>query len=83
MKALISPNENNRIAQVEAQDFPVAEPLFWLDCPDTITTEWTYVDGTFVEPVIPELVVVVEPTKNELLAELELLTAKINALGVA
>jgi hypothetical protein len=81
MKALISPNENNRICQVEAQDFPVAEPLFWLDCADTITTEWTYDGVTFVAPVIPEPVVVVEPTKNELLAELELLTAKINALG--
>jgi hypothetical protein len=81
MKALISPNENNRICQVESQDFPVAKPLFWLDCSDNITTAWTYVDGTFVEPVIPEPVVIAEPTKNELLAELELLTAKIKALS--
>lgn len=81
MKALISPNENNRICQVEEQDFPVAEPLFWLDCPDTITTEWTYDGTTFVAPVIPEQVVTPEPTKNELLAELEALTAKIKALG--
>lgn len=81
MKALISPNENNRICQIEKQDFPVAEPLFWLDCPDTITTEWTYDGVTFVAPVIPEPVVSPEPTKNELLAELEALTAKIKALG--
>jgi hypothetical protein len=53
MKALISPNENNRICQVEAQDFPVADPLFWADCPDNCTTEWTYNNGTFEPPVVP------------------------------
>jgi len=51
MKALISPNENNRICQVEATDFPVADPLFWADCPDNCTTEWTYNNGTFEPPV--------------------------------
>jgi hypothetical protein len=81
MKALISPNENNRVAQIAEQTFEVAEPLFWVDCPDTIATEWTYVDGQFVEPVIPEPTPKPTPTKNELLAELELLTAKIQALG--
>ena len=50
MKALISPQENNRICQVEAQDFPVADPLFWADCPDNCTTEWTYNNGTFTPP---------------------------------
>lgn len=38
MKALISPNElvsnGIRIAEVALQDFPVAEPLYWVDCPD-------------------------------------------------
>ena len=53
MKALISPNENNRICQVDAQDFPVADPLFWADCPDNCTTEWTYNNGTFEPPVPP------------------------------
>jgi hypothetical protein len=81
MKALISPQENNRICQIEKKDFPVATPLFWVDCYDNITTQWTYVDGTFVEPVILKEVVIPEPTKNELLAELELLTAKIKALS--
>ena len=53
MLALISPQENNRICQVEQADFPVAEPLFWAECPADCTTEWTYVDGQFLPPVVP------------------------------
>lgn len=57
-KALISPNEVRdngvRVAQVEAQEFEVAAPLFWVDCPDGVTTEWVYNDGMFIEPVQPE-----------------------------
>ena len=59
MKALISPNEvfesGIRVAQVEADDkvFPVAPPMFWIDCPEDVTPQWTYVDGDFIAP-IPE-----------------------------
>ena len=53
MLALISPNENNRICQVEQTDFPVAEPLFWTTCPDNCTTQWSYVDDQFLPPVAP------------------------------
>lgn len=53
MKALISPSENNRIAQVQESTFEVAAPLFWTDCPENCTTEWTYNDGSFEPPVPP------------------------------
>jgi len=53
MKALISPEENNRIAEVAVQDFEVAQPLYWVACADDVTTSWTYVDGVFAPPVIP------------------------------
>ena len=53
MQALISPEENNRIAEVAVQSFEVAPPLYWVDCADDVTTEWTYVDGVFVTPVVP------------------------------
>jgi hypothetical protein len=53
MKALISPQENNRIAQVEAVPFEVAKPLYWINCPDSVTTEWTYNGKEFVSPSIP------------------------------
>ena len=52
MKALISPQENNRIVEVKANNktFPIAEPLYWIDCPSNCTTQWTYVNGQFIEP---------------------------------
>lgn len=54
MKALISPNENFRIAQVSPESFEVAAPLFWVECPeDCLADQWTYVDGNFVPPPPP------------------------------
>ena len=50
-KALISPNENNRICQIEQAEFPIAEPLFWAQCPADCTTEWIYDNGNFLPPV--------------------------------
>lgn len=65
MLALISPEENNRIAQVESADFPVAEPLFWIECPDNVTPHWSYVDGQFVEPTpIVDEPVVIDPVEK-------------------
>ena len=58
MKALISPNEQvtdyqgnvgERVAQVESdnQTFPVANPLFWIDCPDDCVADvWWYYQGS-------------------------------------
>ena len=46
MKALISPLElvaiGVRIAQVEAQEFEVAEPLYWVDCADDVNASTWY-----------------------------------------
>jgi hypothetical protein len=43
---------------------------------------WSYVDGQFIDNrPVPEVVVPPAPTKEQLLAELQALTAKINALG--
>jgi hypothetical protein len=80
-KALISPLENNRVAQVEQESFEVALPLFWVDCPDEVTTEWTYDGSAFNAPVQPDPIAVPTQTKAELLAQLQELTAKIEALG--
>lgn len=66
MKALISPNEKRtdyqgnvgeRIAQVEQNEFPVAAPLFWTDCPDDCVADvWWYYQGTCqIMPTPPEV----------------------------
>lgn len=48
MKALISslePRETGyRVAQVAAQEFPVAEGLFWVDCADDVVADQFYFD---------------------------------------
>ena len=44
--------------------------------------DWDYIDGQFIDNrPIPEVVVPPAPTKEQLLAELQALSAKINALG--
>lgn len=52
MQALIDPRFN-RVCQIEPDDstFPVANPLFWTECPPDVETEWTYENGVFVPPV--------------------------------
>jgi len=52
MKALISPSEKSsngqRIAYV-GEEFPVTDPMFWVDCPDSVVADsWYYHDGMFV-----------------------------------
>jgi hypothetical protein len=72
MKALISPNEiavsydgtllGQRVAQVGNNEFPIAPPLFWTDCPDDCVADlWYYSNGQcFPKPLPPES----EPEKN-------------------
>lgn len=67
MKALISPNEpvqnwdgttGYRVAEVVTQEFEVAQPLFWVDCPDDcIADQWYYNTSTNIcepKPIQPE-----------------------------
>jgi hypothetical protein len=55
MKALISPLENNRIVEVKQFEFPIAKPLYWIDCPDNVTTEYTFNEKGFTAPqVVPD-----------------------------
>ena len=55
MKALISPLEQTtdymgnigcRVAQVEQFAFEVAEPLYWIDCPDDcVADQWYWIEN--------------------------------------
>lgn len=49
--ALIVPQQNNRIAQVENEQFPVAPPLYWVDCEDDVDLSWSYENKKFVPPI--------------------------------
>ena len=51
--ALISPNEGNRICDVEVVEFPVAAPLYWVQIPDgqSVNTTWTFDGSAFHTPV--------------------------------
>jgi hypothetical protein len=55
--ALIDPRFD-RVCQIEAEPFPVAAPLLWIDIGDNsqgiVPGEWTYADGAFA-PVPPPL----------------------------
>ena len=69
-KALISPNEKvfnsdgveigERVAEVAVSDFPVAPPLFWIDCNDDVEADVYYYDPATQEikltPVTPPVV---------------------------
>jgi hypothetical protein len=46
--ALISPGENDRLCQVEADPFCVAPPLHWVECADDVSSSThRYVEGAF------------------------------------
>lgn len=49
MKALIDPREN-RICQVQETEFAIAEPLFWVDCPDHVVPDVYVWDGNNIIP---------------------------------
>jgi len=65
--ALISPEETVynyatppvqigvRIAETAIDEFPVAEPLYWVDCADTVDANTYYWDGTtcVLKPIQP------------------------------
>lgn len=56
MKALINPNQDNFVVQVEPNDqvFDIGEPLFWTDCPDNIVAyQYKYIGNQFVQYLPP------------------------------
>ena len=57
MKALISPNEPRetgyRVAEVEPEAFPVAQPLFWVACADDVVADqfWYHPSDSAIKPI--------------------------------
>lgn len=72
MKALISPNETTtagaRVVDLQVTSYPVAPPLFWLDCDNTVTTNYFWsVNSGFVlpEPEVPVVLPVTTITRRQ------------------
>lgn len=72
--------ENGTVVNVVVASAEIATQSGWVECPNA-GPGWTYANGTFTAPVVVEPTAPAAPTKEELLAELQALTAKINALG--
>jgi hypothetical protein len=73
--------ENNKVVNICIAEPSDTKPDNWVLC-ESGGIGWDYTHGQFIDNrPVPEVVTPPAPTKEELLAELQALTAKINALG--
>lgn len=58
----------NNVIQVEdqGQDFPVAKPMTWVDCPDDCEVGWKIYEGELVEKTPAEIAVELEAEAQEI-----------------
>jgi uncharacterized protein YejL (UPF0352 family) len=71
--------ENGLVVNVVVGQPELAPNQTLVECPDA-GPNWTYADGVFTAPVVVEPTVTT-PTKEELLAQVQALTAQIQALS--
>ena len=71
--------ENGVVVNVALAEADYAAEQGWIDCPDA-GPGWTYANETFTAPTMQEPTAPAAPTKEQLMAELTALTAKIQAL---
>lgn len=73
--------ENGKVVNLCVAEPSDTKPDNWVLC-ESGGIGWDYTNGQFIDNrPIPAVEVPPAPTKEELLAELQALTAKINALG--
>lgn len=73
--------ENGKVINTVVAEADYAATQGWILC-ESGGIDWDYTNGQFVDNrPVPEVVTPPAPTKEQLLAELQALTAKINALG--
>jgi len=75
--------ENGKVTNIVVAELDYAAEKGWIAMPSGVEIDWDYIDGQFVNnrPIIP-FVAPPAPTKEELMAELAALTARIQSLGV-
>lgn len=71
--------ENGIVVNKVLADAEFAQSQGWIPLPEGVDIGWSY-DGNKVTPPVVVESVVSEPSKEQLLAELQALTAKIQAL---
>jgi hypothetical protein len=71
--------ENGTVTNVVVADANLASENGWVDCP-VAGPGWTYANGVFTVPVVVEPEPAPAPTKEQLLAQLNALSAQIQAL---
>jgi hypothetical protein len=73
--------ENKKIVNTVVAEADYAATQGWVALPDGAGIDWDYVDGQFIDNrPVPEVVTPLAPTKEELLAQLNALSAQIQAL---
>jgi len=74
--------ENGLVVNAVVAEADYAAQQGWVLLTEGAGIDWSYINGQFVDNrPVPETVTPPAPTKEELLVELQALTAKINALG--
>jgi hypothetical protein len=71
--------ENGLVVNVVVGQVELAPNQILVEC-ENAGPNWTYADGVFTAPVVAQSEPTPPPTKEELLAELAALTAKIQSL---
>lgn len=73
--------ENGKVINAVVAEADYAATQSWVALPDNAGIDWDYIDGQFVDNrPIPEVVTPPAPTKEELLAQLNALSAQIQSL---
>ena len=73
--------ENGKVVNSVVADANSAAEQGWIELTGSAGMDWDYVDGQFVDNrPVPEVVARPAPTKEELLAQLNALSAQIQAL---
>jgi hypothetical protein len=75
MFALVSPLDGNRVLQIETNTFLVAEPFFWVECPDSCKENMFYINGEFINYIPPSPPVPLPNAYENKLKAISLLTA--------
>ena len=70
---------NGAVTNVVVAEADYAAQQGWVECPEA-GPGWTYANGVFTAPAVVEPTAPAAPTKEQLMAELAALTAKIQAL---